>query len=441
MPNVEAIGGRKPTSAPPVLAQATANRLFMLIGDSELVQNGQALLISIAPVKDAIGARWESRKDQVYEVAERHLEKHLSPGDICQRASELHFLVATPGKSPQVAQAICYRAATEVLAYFLGEVKPEDIQVSLVSGLSATSAEVRPYSVAELREADAQARVAPTTRPRPPAPAPISQVGWPLVTADGQDLRVSFAVDPVMDLKAWAMAGHRIESRIVNRQTEVELTSAQRRILLPRDFETIDLAALDRGLSRLASLEVIDRPKLTIQLSFASLSNGRARAALLDRARQHQEILKRAAICELIDVENGVPVGRLTEVASLIQGFFRTLWIQVEPIRGLIDTASAVKASGLTIRAADLGDDPQSIAEGMRAFAPMLKGRSVILTVTSLPTTDLLIDAMAAGFTHATLRARPAVAAAAAADKAPSGVFVDEPRDPRDPRSDVPTLN
>ena len=439
MPNVAANVARTSTDGPPVLTAATANRLFILIGDSELVENGQALLVSIAAVRDALGARWESRRDQVYEVAERQLEKHLAPTDICQRASDVHFLVATPDKSPKLAQAICYRAASEVLAYFLGEVKPADIQVSQVAGLSDTGAEVRPFTVAELRLAEAEARPATPTKFTAPSLEQVAPSGWPLVTADGQDLRVSFAVDPVMDLKAWAMAGHRIESRIVNRQSGVELTSAQRRILLPRDFETIDLAALDRGLSRLAALGVVDRPKLTIQLSFASLSNGRARAALLARARQHQEVLKRAAICELIDVENGVPVGRLTEVASLVQGFFRTLWIQVEPSRDLIDTAGAVKASGLTIRAADLGDDPQSIAEGMRAFAPMLKRRSVILTVTSLPTTDLLIDAMAAGFSHATLRAKPAPAVGA--DGSSPGVFVDEARDPRDPRSDVPTLS
>jgi hypothetical protein len=201
------------------------------------------------------------------------------------------------------------------------------------------------------------------------------------------------------------MAGHRIESRIVNLQTNIELTTAERRSLLPRDFESIDLAALERGLSRLAGVDSFERPRLIIQLSFASLSNGRARAALLDRARELQHVLRHAAICELVDVEPGIPVGRLTDVTSLIRGFFRSVWLQVEPSRATIEAALGAKASGLTVRATDFGEEPEQIAEGLRSFVGLLKRRRALLTVTSLPTTDLMIDAMMAGFTHSTLRA------------------------------------
>jgi hypothetical protein len=240
-----------------------------------------------------------------------------------------------------------------------------------------------------------------------------------LQTADGRDLRVSFAVDPVMDLKAWAMAGHRIESRLVERTTGEELTVPGRRSLLSRDFESIDLAALERGLSRVEGVEAFDRPRLIIQLSFISLSNGRARAAILERAREMQHLLHHAAICELVDVEAGVPVGRLSDVTSLVRTFFRSVWVQVAPGRVAVDTACAGKASGLTIRAEDLGEEPAHIAEGMRSFMTLMKKRNLLVTVTSLPSTDLMIDAMVAGFTHATLRAkRPADSQSAAREPA-----------------------
>ena len=387
---------------PVVLDADSAGQIFDLIGQSDLVRNGQAMLVSIAPVKAALGDRWAGRREQIYGLTERYLMKHLTPSDICQRAGETHFLVAAPELSPVAAQAVCYRGLMEVLTHFLGEAKPSDMQISQVADLSAGQVQLRPFSVAELRKADAEAQ--PRPAPAPPASPLSSLASWPLESADGQSLRVSFAVDPVMDLKAWAMAGHRIESRIVNLQTEVELSGAQRRRLLPRDFEQIDLAALERGLSRLAGLESFDRPRLIVQLSFASLSNSRARAALLNRARELQHVLRHAAMCELVDVEAGVPAGRLAEVTSMIRGFFRSVWVQVEPSRTAIETACAAKASGLTVRATDLGDDPPAIAAGMRSFVNMVK-KPMLLVVTSLPTNDLMIDAMAAGFTHATLRA------------------------------------
>lgn len=237
----------------------------------------------------------------------------------------------------------------------------------------------------------------------------------PLKSPDGRDLRVSFAVDPVMDLKAFAIAGHHIESRIVDLLTGAEIAPIQRRGLAPSDFNRIDLSALERGLSRIAGVETFDRPRLIIQLSFSSLGAIRGREILLNRARELQHILRQAAICELVDVPPGVPLSRLTEVVSQIRGVFRSLWLQVEPSRQSIETACAAKPSGLTVRAADLGSDPAVMVRGMKGFMERINRSSFLLTVTSLPTRELMLEAVGAGFTHATLRAaKPAVVATAA---------------------------
>jgi hypothetical protein len=228
---------------------------------------------------------------------------------------------------------------------------------------------------------------------------------WPLTTADGQNLRVSFAVDPVLDLKATALAGHRIEARILDAEVGRELGGVQRRQLLPRDFGQIDLAALERGLSRLASVDCAGPPRLIIQLSFASLSNSRARTALIEKVGALHVHLRQAAICELVDVENGIPVTRLVELHAMVKPFFRGVWLQVEPRRALIESAKAARIQGLSVRASDLGGDPIAVAKGMRGFMGLVQNAAPVLTVTSLPHQDLMVEAMAAGFTHATLRA------------------------------------
>lgn len=230
---------------------------------------------------------------------------------------------------------------------------------------------------------------------------------WSLKSLDGQNLRVSVAVDPVMDLRAWAMAGHHIESRIVDIGNQLEISQAQRRCLPPRDFERIDLAALERGCSRVAGVESFDRPTLIIQMSFASLGAGRGRATVLPRARELEGVLRQAAICELVDVDPGVPLGRLTEVSSMIRSLFRSLWLRVEPSRQGIETAYGAQASGITVKASQLGGDEASIIQGMQSFVQRVKRQNLLLTVTSLPRPQLMMEAMSAGFTHATLRSAP----------------------------------
>ena len=228
---------------------------------------------------------------------------------------------------------------------------------------------------------------------------------WPLTTIDGQDLRVSFAVDPVLDLRASVLAGHRIEARILDTEVGRELGGLQRRQLLPRDFGKIDLAALERGLSRLANVDHAGPPRLIIQLSFASLSNSRARTALIEKVGALHMHLRQAAICELVDVENGIPVTRLVELHAMVKPFFRGVWLQVEPSRALIETAKAARIQGLSVRASDLGGDATAVAKGMRGFMGLVENAAPVLTVTNLPHQDLMVEAMAAGFTHATLRA------------------------------------
>ena len=401
----------------------SAAGLFAALGGSDLAEGGKALVLSLAPLKAALGPSWDTARAKIHTVLERSAGKHLTGSDIWRAIDDTLYLAATPDKSAIHAMALCHRAARDAVIYFQGRIRPAHLVVSRIPRLTAEAADLTLCSSIELENADIEAVSPPLPPPKPPAspggaisvqssPADGDLAAWQLQTSDGQHLRASFAVDPVMDLKAWAMAGHRIESRIMTMGSGVELTAQQRRNLQPWDFEKIDVAALGRGISRLAGGEIPDRPKLIVQLSFASLSNGKARNTLLEMVRDPRKGMKQAAICEIVDVESGVPVGRLVEVASLVRNSFRSIWVQVAPQRQAVETAIAAKITGLTVRASELGDTDQDIAAGLRRFAAMVKRPNTLMIATALPATNLMIDAMSAGFSHATLRARPAPAPA-----------------------------
>jgi hypothetical protein len=381
-----------------------ASTLFDLIGHSPLVAEGKALLVSIDPIKTALGIRWDARREHIHEVVERHFRKHLSDSDIWLQASETHFLVGTPEKSAMAAQAVCYRALKEVLTHFLGAVDPANLRVNQVTELTGDHITVRPVSAAELERADAEAVFSPLAAPDGGETSALNSLkAWPLKSADGRQLRVSFAVDPVIDLRSGNVAGRRVESRILDLERGVELGPSERRALLPPDFARIDLAALARGMSQLTERDA-GRPSLVMQLSFIGLSNRRASTAIFEQARAVEHVLKRAVVCELVDIEEGIPAGRLAEMTALVRPYFRAVWVQVEPNRALIGACKEARATGLTVRAGALGDDNRSIALGLRRFMKIAEGAAPALTVTSLPAQELLMEAMAIGFSHATLR-------------------------------------
>ncbi len=403
-----------PDSGDGVLPGGTAASLIDALGGTDLALGGQAVVVSMAPLKEALGAAWGVGRAKIHAAVERCFAKHLTGSDMLRALDDCLYVVATPDKSAVQTLALCHRAMKDTVTYFEGRVRSAHLTVNRITRLDHSGAEFEACTDAELETAviDARNEPKPLFAPKPRAMAVAEGAAdgelaaWQVHTADGQHLRASFAVDPVMDLKAWAMAGHRIETRIMTMGTGAELAPAQRLYLQPWDYEKIDVAAVERGLSRLKSGHSLERPKLIVQLSFASLSNGKARTNLLDLIRRPECGMKQAAILEIVDIEAGVPIGRLVDVVAMVRGFFRTVWVQVAPSRQAVETAISAKITGLTVTSASLGDDDQAIAAGLRRFASMVKRPNTLMTVTSLPATNLMIDAMSAGFSHATLRTR-----------------------------------
>lgn len=391
-----------PLAASPRLSGGGLPELFEMLRGTGAVERGEVLLVSLEPVQTQLGPRWSMRRDGVLEHSERHFRKHIQPGDIWVPLNETEVLVAMPGTAAMTGRGLCYRALTEVLTHFLGECRDASVRIDRVTDLKDEGIATAPLPTQELKAAAAQ--LAP---PSPAAPmSPLSQLKTsPLRTVDGTDIAVSFAVDPVLDLKTLTLAGHRIEARLLDAVTRTPLASERRLRLLPQDIGRIDQAALERGLAKLDAAVGEARPWLILQLSFAGLTNTKMRNTLFQQAAEHRQRMQEAVICELVDVESGVPAGRLREVAAMVRPLCRAVFAQMPPTKLALDTIRAAGLPGATFRAADFGVTDTALEEGMRRFSRVAVGARPVLTVTGLPNTHLLVPAMGCGFTHATVRA------------------------------------
>lgn len=378
--------------------------LFEMLRRTECVERGEALLLTLEPVKAQLAGKWALRRDSVFDHSERHFRKALAPGDIWARLNDTDVMIACPGTPPVTAQGLCYRALKEVLVHFLGECSDAIVRIERVTELGDGALKTAPLASSELRAAEA--RLAPVESASAPM-SPLSQLKTaPLRTVDGSEIAVSFAVDPVIDLKTLSLAGHRIEARLLDAVTREPFDSERRRRLLPHDIGRIDQAALERGLAKLNSSGDDTRPWLILQLSFTGLTNTKMRNVLMQQADEARRRMQEAVICELVDVESGVPAGRLREVAALVRPLCRAVFVQLPPTKLALDTVRAAGLPGATFRAADFGHSDEAMGEGMRRFGKLAIGSRPVLTVTGLPNTHLLVPAMGCGFTHATVRAQ-----------------------------------
>jgi hypothetical protein len=241
------------------------------------------------------------------------------------RVSETDFLICQPELGRFSAQAACLRYLREILNYFLGDARAADHgvhQVTKITGDSIVAEKI------DARHAEREGEVEEAERRKATAEAAAQTARvrtmdqWsPFVASDGRELRVSCQLEPVFELKSFGRIGFRMARRVLVVGTEEALSPAQVANLSRADLLRIDLATIARGLDRLKSGENAARePSLIIPVSFATLSNQRARTQIAVALKTAGELVQRGIISDICDIE-GVPQGALLSAASMIRPF------------------------------------------------------------------------------------------------------------------------
>ena len=307
------------------LVSGDAQQALEQIKASSLLSEGKVSLMGLDAVRERLGPRWIARKQMVYEHAQAALRRRLGAHGFFLRVSETDFLVAQPAVDRMAGQAVCLNCLREVLTYFLGEAQLADCVVHEVVSIEGGQVSGQRLD-AQALAAQADAAPAPEPPASPAAPSPdaslISERRWsPFVAKDGQTLRVSCQLEPVIQLKTYGMIGYRMRRSVLRQPSETPLSPAELRNLAGGDLERIDFATLARGLNRLEQERAGARaPSLILPVSFATLSSARGRSMLTEFFRAAQANVQQGLICEVCDIE-GVPPSAMLAATSLIRPF------------------------------------------------------------------------------------------------------------------------
>jgi hypothetical protein len=218
-------------------------------------------------------------------------------------------------------------------------------------------------------------------------------------TFDGRRLRIDFDIDPLTDLRRMGPAGCRIRPRLTDIAKERRLDRADRSTLLASDMERIDMATIDRGVALFESGG--GSTALVMAISFLSASSQRARTNLLLHSNRLQHRAKTSVIWLLSDLPDGAPVGRVSEVVSLLRPFGRAVFAEIAVSAAALRTARSANLPGLMLGPPPTGPSDTDIALWLLHAGRLAEGAAPTLIVEGLANTELLPMAAAAGFTHA----------------------------------------
>jgi len=374
---------------------------------SRLLEAGKAHVISVGSIHQAFGVRWEQRRSLVWDFVTAQITKRIGGHDFFARISDEEFLIVTPKLGVSLARFLAVSALRDTLVHFLGQSSSEDIVVKVVTSFIETSLTCRPLTKDELESAISGApgddssyssRAAEVDLAAPDQPTP-------LVAFDGRRLRFSSSIDPIIDLRQWAIAGHRIEPKLVYEDSRLALTPCERRRLLPRDVQAMDLSTLRRGVARLAEDQSSPvKPSLILTVSFLTLSNTNARTAFLTEAHRSRQKLQKAVIWEIADFESGVPPGRVKEIVSLLLPFGRSVFSRVETWPSSTQCLKSAPVAGLVLPVSPLTSSADDVAAWLLSAGRQSRKMSAAFIAANLPGKDFLAHASEAGFTHATIR-------------------------------------
>lgn len=379
---------------PPILAQdGGALRALAALQAAGAFADGNIGLISIEAIRDRFGDRWERKAEQIWEHVNQFLRRQFRPDDLILQLDEVQVLIAQPGRPALLAQMQCIRAAVDLIRFFLGEVETPHVQVKTVQSFKdgeIVCAPVDPRVVRSLMDGHDAAEWRPKARGRTPILTPL-----------GRELSAELWLEPILALQPGPTAvGHLVRTVLSDAVTGEQLDRDARDQLQPRDIATADLKVLSEALRLRATLPNTTGA-IVVPVSYLTLAHSTARYELMEVVRKLSPAERHSFAFEIVDMEPGVPSGRLAELVAIARRQCRGVICRMD-----LSINSAEKLKQVEATLSVMIERPESLTE----YALLKLEGIVAETLKRIPAMLLhqtpaasLTAACLAGFTHCTV--------------------------------------
>jgi hypothetical protein len=392
------------------ITSAGARDTLERISGSDILGSGVVNTIGLDAIRHQLGERWAHKAPRVWEHVERELDRTLGATGIFVRVDDVSYLVAQPGEEGFAAQAVCLTVLQDVLKFFLGELRPGDVSMRMVTSISGGEIGSAPVDPAALRRRPAP--VAPTPAERAteavagpladhaPAPKPWKPplagrtCSIALAPPKREPFDLNLRIEPVWNVKRGLITSFLVERNGAPPKPEAS------------DLEEMDVATMAYVSTLLEEHASQGGPlALHVPISFASLAAQRSRERLIRMTRPVREAMRAAMLIEIDGLDAGVPPSRLIEVVGLVRSLCVGVLGRVKPTKSAFEAVRGCGLRGLVAEAAWLGLGAGDGSARLKAYALMARDITPNVLIHGLPRPEMVDDATAAGFTHASVAA------------------------------------
>lgn len=344
-----------------------------------LVERGSVFVLSLLPIREQSGQRWDLRKDQIWERVERTFSSSLPVEDVFLRADEVSIVVAIASCSAYEGQARCVALLREIMTHFLGRPGDESIRLSRVTGMAGGDLVGEPIDVhappdpRHCRPPASQGAAEPVPPHQWNPPLGGRSYAAPFTNMRGEAVEMRLHVVPVWCLRRGLISSYAIRRSYPHAPPQNDF-----------DQEAADLQTI------LRMVELLNEYRqrggvfaLHVPIYFATAGSRRSRVSLLGRCAPVLQLMRQVIVLEIEHVDGGIPQGRLQEALSMFSPFARAVMAGIRAGEQLNTSIRECRFSGIAIEA----DPTQSTFPSLkyllarsRRFTPNVVVHNVALT-------------------------------------------------------------
>lgn len=348
----------------------------------EGIRNGQCHVVSLGPIREALGSRWERNQDAIHDFAMKSFQRDAKGEDLFIKINEIDYFLVQPSRSAIGALSRATALNRFCLDHFLGRATNEDIRVSVIEVAEPEGITARRASEADIAEIDRRAALGdidvypfdpeqepkPEPKPKPKAkskPAvdrgddspPWEAFGTPrkplrivlIKRPEGHDLEATYYTEPIWNASRGAVALFQLRS-----QTYYN-TGKGKTLIQPDDWtsRTLGLVAM-RRLTHASEMLDASSPQglaLCVPLSLHALAHSSSRVTVVNRLRKIVENPDHQArlFIELEEIPSDVPMLRVSEAVAQIKAFARRVTLRAPSLQADMQALARTGADGIIL--------------------------------------------------------------------------------------------
>jgi len=373
------------------------NATATLIDDPLAIVGGYMVIISVSPIQEKTAERWWTKRDLVWDFAQRQFHKSFPASDALRKISDVEYLIVQATEQGAAAQFKAIDFLRTILTFFLGVATISELNLSVVKSIKDGVIETEPLSEAQIQAVTCSGLGVSVPAQEGPRVHPPNEFVIKLTLDRSYEIITS--IDPIWSVYKHAVVSYHLRP-LVFEVVGGGVQAADMDEISLRDVLGIDCAIVKNAAAVIRASQLAGYSfALHIPIHFRCMRSLSCRSEMARILPLYSDI-RRFLAFNIVGVPDGAPTGALADAVSALRP--HALGVMMQPA-AMNEEVRRWRGLGLAGIAFDFFDEAQRGAEAIsrvKRFGDNCSGVATALIGYAISTKPMLMAAWSAGFTH-----------------------------------------